>query len=69
MLSRAEHTEGDVELGERGKPEVVKAPEDAAQGILAEKAKKEFRTSLQKIFNNVIWVDNIMDDVEYWDYG
>lgn len=67
MASRAVKTEDDVELGERGTRD--EAPEETLPGSLAEKERNEFRRSLQKIFSEAEWVDNVMDDVQDWEIG
>lgn len=69
MASRAVNTEGDVELGERRILDDTEAPETVLPVSPAEKAQNEFRRSLQRIFSEARWVDNVMDDVKYWDTG
>lgn len=66
LSSHMEHTQGDVETGERGGQEEVDAPEKPfIEGPQVTKAKNEFRRSLQKIFSETCWVDLIMKDIEY----
>lgn len=59
------HTESDVELGERSTREDAKVPEEATPKTSAEKAKLEFRRSLQRIFSENR-VNAIMIRVELW---
>lgn len=61
-----EHPEGDVELGEWEGP---KAIEGTLSETPVEKAKNEFRVSLQKIFSEAIWVDEIMWGIKIWEDG
>lgn len=65
MSCRSEHAEDDVESGESdGRGE---APEDIISESPAEKAKYEFRTSLETVFNNAYRVDEILRDVDLWE--
>lgn len=65
MSCRSEHAEDDVESGERdGRGE---EPEDCISESPAEKAKNEFRTSLETVFNNAYRVDEILEDVDLWE--
>lgn len=66
VRSCIEHPEGDVELGER---EGSKAIDGTLLETPVEKAKNEFRVSLQKIFSEAIWVDEIMWGIKIWEDG
>lgn len=69
VASRAVNTGDDIELGEtggRGYPEVH---EEWFPAGPVEKAKKEFRMSLQKMFSDAGRVESIMSDIRGWELG
>lgn len=63
------HAGGKVESGETGGREELEASEDNSPQYSAEKAKVEFRKSLQNVFSEVNTVNGIMSYVDVWERG
>lgn len=61
--SYTEHLEGDIEMGENDRREEAAAPMVTFSESPTEKAKDEFRRSIQGVFSNSELVDRVMMDV------
>lgn len=69
VASRAVNTEDDIELGEMGGRGYFEVHEEWSSAGPVEKAKKDFRRSLQKMFSDAARVESIMSDIRGWELG
>lgn len=69
VVSRTVQTEVDVELGEAGGRENLKAHKESSPESSATTAKTEFRSSLQKMFSDAARVEAIMKNIKLWEDG
>lgn len=67
MIPRARSIDKDVESGEREIRGTTEVPEEFSYEQTAEKARIEFRRSLQRVFSNVEQVNEIMRYIEDWE--
>lgn len=64
-----QRTRDNIESGEAGTLEREETKEEISSGSPVEKAKNEFRTSLQKIFSEDKLVKRIMTPLNYFENG
>lgn len=67
MLSHIGQTEGDVEMGERTRREEADVTGETSLENLVEKARNEFRRSVQSVFSEADCVDKIMKSIANWE--
>lgn len=69
VCSHAGTANGNIESEEGERCDEMEKVEEGSLENPAERARNEFRISLQTTFSNVDRVDNIMDSIKYWEVG